>query len=532
MSLLILVLFLCLGGCARSMTIDNEQVSLTQTSLDLRHLRMSTDEFDRLKKLAPTCDIVWNVPIQDQRIDSTSTSLTLSDFSETDSALLQYFPALQQVTITSYDTYDAIQSAIQTYPNCSFIWETSVSGIKISSADEVLDLTNLKVDATELDQALSVLPSLKKLVLFNAELQGTTAAAVREKYPNITIDTGIQIGNDTFPDSEQKLQFSNVDIIDYATLKKALPLFPNLKEVNLLGTTLTDEERQALLTEFPNCFFLWDVTFPFGLTVQSDITDLDLRGYKIDDPDALIQKIQLLSKLTFLNLSDCGPSNEEMARIRDAVQPVKVVWMLHLKYWDIRTDIVAFSMGWRSRTPFPDGKGWYTNVGGKFVYKRLTTKEIEPLQYCTDLVALDIGHAAVRDLTPIQNCTKLKYLVIALMDIEDIAPIVSLTNLEYLEVFYNMLDDDDMDIFLQMKSLRYLNVGGNDIHDIDVLRQLTWLKRLWVNLTPLSREQSQELIAALPNTEVHANQLDPGGNGWPFDNPGYTEMRALFGFKY
>ena len=515
------------------MMIDNEQVSLTQSSLDLRHLRMSTDEFDRLKKLAPKCEVLWSVPIGDQRIDSTSTSLTLSDFSENENKLLRYFGALEQVTITSFLDYSAIQDAIQTYPNCSFVWETSVSGVSISSADDTLDLTDRQVDSVELEQALSVLPSLKTLVLFNAELQGTTAAALKEKYPSITIEDGIQIGNEKFSDSEQTLRFQDASTIDYATLKKALPLFRELKEVNLLGTKLSDEEKQALLTEFPDCFFLWEVTFPFGLTVQSDVTELDLREYKIDDPDALIQKAKLLPKLTFMDLSDCGPSNEEMARIRDALQPtVKVVWLLHLKYWDIRTDVTAFSMGYRSRKPFPDGKGWYTNVGGKFVYKRLTSKEIEPLQYCTDLVALDLGHASVHDLSAIRNCTKLKYLVIALMDIQDIAPIASLTNLEYLEVFYNLLDDDDLDVFLQMKNLKYLNIGGNDIHSIDVLRQLTWLKRLWVNLTPLTEEQSTELIAALPNTEVHAFQKDPGGNGWPNDNPAYSAMRVLFGFAY
>ena len=531
LALLILVLALCMVGCARSMMIDNEEVPLTQSSLDLRHLNMSAEDFDRLQRLAPKCDVVWSIPIDDQRIDSTSASVSLSNFTKDESDLLRYFPALKQVTITSFDAYDTILNAISTYPSCSFVWEASVSGVKISSADTELDLTGCKVDGTELEQALSVLPSLEKLVLFNAELANTTVTAIKEKYPSLTIEDGIQIGKEKFSNSEQKLQFSDAGSIDYATLKNALPLFDNLQEVNLLGATLTDEEKQALLSEFPDCFFLWEVAFPFGLTVQSDITELDLRGYEIDDPNGLIQKVKLLSKLTFLDLSDCGPSNEEMARIRDALQPVKVVWLLHLKYWDLRTDVTAFSMGYRSRKPFPDGKGWYTNVGGKFIYKRLTAKEIEPLQYCTELVALDLGHAPIHDLSAIRNCTKLKYLVIALMDTQDISPIASLTNLEYLEVFYNLLDDDDLDIFLNMKNLKYLNVGGNDIHDIDVLRQLTWLKRLWVNLTPLTEEQSQELIASLPNTEVHAFQMDPGGNGWPNGNPGYQEMRKLFGFS-
>jgi hypothetical protein len=76
-------------------------------------------------------------------------------------------------------------------------------------------------------------------------------------------------------------------------------------------------------------------------------------------------------------------------------------------------------------------------------------------------------------------------------------------------------------------------VGGNNIYEIDILKQMTWLDRLWVNLAFLSDAKVEELKAALPNTEVHAfRSMDPGGNGWPYGNPGYLEMRYLFGFDY
>jgi len=155
------------------------------------------------------------------------------------------------------------------------------------------------------------------------------------------------------------------------------------------------------------------------------------------------------------------------------------------------------------------------------------------LKYCTDLVALDIGHAHVHDISALSGLTKMKYLVIALMDIEDISPLANLKELVYVEAFYNMLDDDDLDVFLGMKNLKYLNVGGNDIHDIDVLKQMTQLERLWVNLVYFSDEEAEELIASMPNTEVHAfRYMDPGGNGWPNGNPGYLEMRYMFGFSF
>lgn len=528
----IIALSLCLFGCAKTMMIGNEEIPLDQTSLDLRHLDMSIAEFEKLQKSAPDCDILWSVPLESQRADCNSTELSLPELTQGDLAALTYFTALKQVTIASDQDYDAIQTAIGQFPACSFVWQTSIADLSVSSEETVLDLSGKAVGLPELEHALSVLPSLESLNLFDTGLDGASIAALKDSYPAVDIQSGVMIGTETFSNDTRSIDLTAHGADEYEQLFNALPLFSNLDDVNLTGWTLTDEQKGTLREAAPDCFFLWEVEFPFGLSVTSDISELDLREYEVEDPSSLIKQLKLLPKLTFLDLSDCGLTDEENASVRDALPDTKVVWMLHLKYWDIRTDVTAFSMGYRSRTPFPDGKGWYTNVGGKFSYRSLKANEIEQLKYCTDLVALDLGHAPIRDLTAISGCTKLKYLVIALMNISDISPLANLPNLVYIEAFYNRLDDDDMDVFLGMKYLKYLNVGGNDIYDIDVLKQLTNLDRLWVNLAFLTDEEAEELKAALPNTTVHVKRfLDPGGDGWPNDNPAFIEMRKLFGFS-
>lgn len=530
--ILLIALSLGLLGCAKTMTIGEEKIPLDQAALDLRHLDLTIAEFDKLQKSAPDCDILWNVPIESQSVASDSTSLSLAAFTQDELALLSYFPALQKVEIASDQDFDAIQAAAQQFPSCSFVWQTNVAGVSISSGETTLDLSGKVVDLSELQHALSVLPSLQTLDLYDTGLDATSISALKEGYPALEILSGVTIGGETFSNDAKTIDLTTHDAGEYEQLLQTLPTFSNLEEVNLTGWAITDEQKKTLREAAPECFFLWEIEFPFGLRVMSDVTELDLREYDLDDPASLLEKLKLLPKLTFVDLSDCGLTDEQNASIRDALPNVKVVWMLHLLYWDIRTDVTAFSMGYRSRKPFPDGNGWYTNVGKKFSYKRLTTESIEPLKYCKDLVALDIGHAEVYDLTAISGCTKLKYLVIALLDIEDISPLKNLPNLVYIEAFFNKLNDDDLDVFLGMKNLKYLNVGGNDIYDIDVLKQLTNLEWLWVNLAFLSDEEAAELKAALPNTLVHANKyMDPGGNGWPNGNPGYIEMRKLFGFS-
>jgi Leucine-rich repeat (LRR) protein len=531
--LLNLMVIIMLAGCSRTIMIAGEDIPLDQATLDLRHLDMTIEIYNNLRDRAPNCEIIWNVPIGNQYVDSRSRSLELSSLNAADVSALQYLPELISVTISSSDDYLAIQEAVKTYPNCLFAWETKISGIRVTNIDETLDLTGREVRFEELDAVLSVLPALKFLILYETGLDNTDVAKLSASYPDLAIQSGVKINGVYFDFDSSTINLSNISSLDITELLTTFRQLPNLKSVDLTGCTLSDSDKHMLIESFPDCFFLWDVTFDFGLTVSSDIPELDLQGVFIKDTTAFTEQLKLLPNLTFLNMSNCNLSNEELAAIRDALPDVKVVWMLHLLYWELRTDAAAFSMGYRSRKPFPDGKGWYTNVGNSFSYKRLGSKEIEQLQYCTDLVALDIGHSHVSDLSVIGKLHTLKYLVIGLLDVTDISALSGLTNLEYLEAFYNRLDDDDMEVFLQLKSLKYLNVGGNNIYSIDVLKQLTWLDRLWVNLAFLSDDDVEALKAALPNTEVHAKRYaDPGGDGWPFDNPGYTEMRALFGFKY
>ena len=530
--LIVMSFSLFAAGCSNTMKIAGEEIPIDQQSFDLRHLEMTTAEHDALAERAPESDILWNVPIGALRVESDTIELTLPSLSSDEVAALAYLPMLKSVTITSDQDFNAIQQAISAYPLCEFTWETTVSGVAVSSTDQSLDLSGMLVDLNELNTALAKLPNLKTLNLYDSCVRIEDIAAIRENYPSLSVKGGINLFGNAMDFDATTADLSGTTL-DLASLTHALEQLPNLKEVALTGCALTDDEKRELVASFPDLFFLWEVELPIGISVSSDITELDLRGYKIEDTVALAEQLKLLQKLTFLDMSYCGPSNEQMAALQEALPNVKVVWMLHFVYWELRTDVKAFSMGWRSRTRFPDGKGWYTNVGQSFTYKKINDQTIQELKYCKDLIALDMGHSDVYDLTTIGTLINLEYLVIALQDVRDISPLVNLQKLKYLEAFYNELDDDDLTIFLEMKSLRYLNVGGNNIHSIEILKQLTWLDRLWVNLAFLDEDQVKELKAELPNTEVHAFPWkDPGGDGWPFDNPGYTEMRNLFGFSY
>jgi hypothetical protein len=161
------------------MTINGEKVPFDQASLDLRHLNMTAAEFDRLQKSAPDCDILWSVPIANTRADSDAGSLAIAEFTQDDVPTLTYFTALKEVIISSDKDYSAIQNAVSAYPDCSFLWQTTISGVTVSSVEETLDLSNRQVEVSELEAAISVLPSLKALKLYNTGLDEAQIAGLK-----------------------------------------------------------------------------------------------------------------------------------------------------------------------------------------------------------------------------------------------------------------------------------------------------------------------------------------------------------------
>lgn len=538
MKRIIPILFACffgmllLGACASRVRLGNINIAADATEADFRGETLSCAEYDALKAQLPACSIRWSVPVGETSADSESETLALPALSERVIDALSYLPKLTRVTLETPPDAALLARAHSEYPDLAFSWSVTVGGKTFACDAESVDLTNASVTSEALFAAFSALPALKTADLSGASVTPEEVFALQDAFPSIRISYSLELCGKSFSLDQTGLDLTDAPAFDFTALSTELKRFTALATVDLTGCALTNEEKATLVNAYPNVFFLYDVVFPFGLTVQSDVSELDLSAYHVDDPVALTDLLLLLPKLTYLDMCRCGPSNEEMAVLRDALPNVKVVWMINLKYWEMRTDITAFSMGYRYKTPFPNGKGRYL-TDSKFSYQRISAADIEPLQYCTDLVALDMGHAIkIKDISVLKNLTKIKYLVIALMDLKDISVLENLPELEYLEVFYNYVSDEQMQVLLKLKNLRFLNCGGNDFTSIDVLKQLTGLERLWVNLIPFTDAQIAELESALPNTLlcIKPNQ-DPGRLGWPKDNRGYLEMRELFGMK-
>lgn len=449
------------------------------------------------------------------------------------SGLTQVDDLLRQTQLTHLDlrgneisreSFDRLRAAL---PDCEILWSVPVGGKRFDSDSAELGLDQAGDDLADMLAYFPVLSS----VTIHTPPDETAAAALTARYPSLAFYWDITIDGNTYPADTQTLDLSKASP-DLAALKDELSQLPNLTQVVFGDESFPLADQLALASAYPNIEFVWNVQLLDDLAVRSDTAELDLREYKVPDAAAFSEKLVLFPKLTRLDMCGTGPSDEEMANLRATYPSIKFIWLTRVYNWVIRTDIKGFSCGQRRK--FPDGAGYYDS--DTFSYKRIRSTHFENLKYCTDLVALDIGHSTnVGNIDFIANLPKLRILDISLCDLTDISVLTTQPNLEFLELNYNYVTD--ITPIASLKKLKYLNLNNNNITSYDALLDLPALERLWISCSGLTDRQLEEMSAALleklPNLTIKASNENKeyAMSYWRKDNPAYLEMQALFGLR-
>ena len=187
-----------------------------------------------------------------------------------------------------------------------------------------------------------------------------------------------------------------------------------------------------------------------------------------------------------------------MDALNKAYPDVKFVWMVHIgriKTWDIRTDITCFS-----------SLMYGPSYGANQDY-------FEPLfRYCTDLVALDLGHNQINDISLITNLKKLQILILTDNDIVDISPLAELKNLEFLEI--NMNEIENLDALSELDNLKYAHFHWNNITDATGIIGQDQLVRVLLSEDDLTKTQRNELVQAMPDTTFVFVSTDKSRKIW------------------
>lgn len=335
----------------------------------------------------------------------------------------------------------------------------------------------------------------------------------------------VNVFGTAYPHDTQILTISPADIeglehdMILSGIQHALSLLTELERVNLYDAELTLDEMHTLHEGYPDVSFGWNIDI-YGVSISSDDEKADISGIEITDMDDFKKRLSILDRLTYLDMCDCGLTNEQMEELINEFPLVKFVWKVTLGLWTIRTDTVAFS----------------TLKDGTITY-RLTNDDCKVLKYCTDMVALDLGHNKVTDLSFLQYMPELKILILVdnwLTDTQspylyDLSMLKYCPKLMYLEFFVG--DVTDISVFDYLPNLVDLNISYNPISDVSHLLNFTKLERLYIEHTGLTEQDYQLLKETYPDAYIVYYGEGSVDQGWR-EHERYFAMIDMFHNNY
>ena len=372
-------------------------------------------------------------------------------------------------------------------------------------------------------------------------------------------------------------------------LRAALERLPKLQTLVLTESTLSFTEQLALVNDFPDVAFTWDVTVA-GRTIPSDAAALDFTGTPLtqDELSALSAAMPLFSHAESVTLTGCGLSEEALRSFSAAHPEVLTVWETSLFGVTFSTDaeeiefsdipltvedaaqieamlpympnlkkVVMLRCGisnedmeeinlrhedvqfvwmvqvriWGLRTD----RTYFTVYNNDYVFPT-NNNSLADLKYCHDMIAMDLGHqSSYGNPDMFANFPNLKYLVVSNSQYESLPALKYLKNLVMLEMFWT--NTSDITPLRELTNLRHLNITYKRVRDaeadLDTLMHMTWLERLWISYNMYRDDQIEALKAALPDTQVQViYTTDCVSQGWRNDSEEYFNMRDALHMYY
>jgi len=237
---------------------------------------------------------------------------------------------------------------------------------------------------------------------------------------------------------------------------------------------------------------------------DSEAEYIDLGDQKVTNLTKFITFLKSFPNLTAVDMFATPVTAADVQKLEKAFPDVRFGWYLKMmRYHFVRTDADAYSA--------LDG-----------THPRHSEAEFSLLKYCPDLLALDLGHNDIRQGAFLENMPNLRVLILGDNPKLNCLDLIStLQNLEYLELFSCGITD--ISPLTKLTNLMDLNLSNNSVEDWRPLKEMKWLKRLWISgmctgkrkKAELTAAEQQELEEALPDTEI-VYVGEPTQNGWRF----------------
>jgi len=254
----------------------------------------------------------------------------------------------------------------------------------------------------------------------------------------------------------------------------------------------------------------------FGQEFDTSAELINLDGVPMENTEELFAALPSFPNLTRVEMDNTGLTDDQIGELFYAFPQIRFVWTIQLRYrrYKLKTDTTAYT----------------TYVTPSHGYPRLTSEDVQSLRYCTELMALDLGHNSISDISFLEPLTKLEILILCDNRVSDISVLEGLKELSYIELLMNKVTD--VSVLATLPKLLDLHLGSNQITDFSPLYACKQLQRLWVPsqfASTFPKESRAALEENLPDCVFMFNYASNDGDNhiWR-DHPRYHWMRAIF----
>lgn len=245
----------------------------------------------------------------------------------------------------------------------------------------------------------------------------------------------------------------------------------------------------------------------------------NISGIQINDLNGFKEQLKKLPQLLYIDMCDCGLTNEQMEELMGEFPDIKFVWRVHMGGWSTRTDALAFS-----------------TLHAYVTDPRMSNEEAQVLKYCTDLVSLDLGHNDVYDINFVKKMRNLHILI--MVDnfntkeggrFNDLSVLKWTPNMMYLEFFVSTVSD--LSFLKYNKEMVDLNISYSGVKDSTFLYDLPKIERLFMESTAIPYSEFEKLQQKYPDCYMVYYGSGSVDQGWR-THPRYFAMIDMYRKNY
>lgn len=435
---------------------------------------------------------------------------------------LEQYPNLRLADLSGSDCYDAMDAWAEAHPAVELRYTLPLGGSECPNDVRQLELQEGSYEPEALLQALPHLQALESVSLPRTVCSPEQLQALQEAAPNAQFHWSWMILGQECGDDTEELDLSAVSAGQLSPELPKLQQLPALKRVELVSADGSSpyslEDVLALQQSLPQAELHYVFTL-FDKTVDTYAESLVYENTAIGEEGLgqIRQALAIMPRCTYLKLADCGIDNETMAALRDEYAGrVKVVWQVYLDRYGFPTDVEVIHLAFEN------------------VHKPIRDDNSHILNYCTDVVYLDLGHNTLTNIEFCRYMPKLKNLILSYNSVADLSPLSECPELEFVELKCTQVSD--LSPLVACTKLRLLNVTATNVHDVTPVLEMKNLERFYCVWNRVPEEQKTALAAALPDCWI-TYSMDYGFNvGWSYDEPNvraewYLEIYRIYRYR-